>query len=139
MVAVSTTDLPMVGHNGASVNMDWHVMTFALAVSLATAMVFGLLPALQASRADLNTLLKNSGPQSGGGVKRNKARAALVVSEVSLAVILLVGSALLIRSFVFLYRADKGFDTKNVLTIHTLFSDPKYRKAAVVGEAVHLG
>jgi predicted permease len=123
----------------SAIDMDWRVMLFALAVSLATAAVFGLLPALQASRTDLNTIHKSSGPHSRGGMKQSKARAALVVSEVGLAVILLIGSLLLIRSFVWLARADRGFDTMNTSTVRTYFSAAKYRKPGVMGDAVDRG
>ncbi len=106
---------------------------------MGTAVLFGLLPALQTSDTDLNSILKNSGPQSGGNARRNRARGLLVVSEVSLAVILLVGSALLIRSFVWLYTIDRGFDSKNVLTVETVLSNPRYKEAAAVGQAVNSG
>ena len=104
---------------GSMVGIDWHVMGFALALSLLTGLVFGLLPALQGSRVDLNTVLKDSGGRWGTGLRQNKARAALVISEVSLAMVLLVGSALLIRTFVALYKVDRGFETKNVITLQT--------------------
>ena len=71
-----------------------------LGVSVLTGIVFGLFPALSASRTDLNSSLKESSNRSGTGFRQSKARSLLVVSEVSLALVLLVGSALLIRTFV---------------------------------------
>lgn len=139
VLKIDTFDIPFLGDKGDGVYMDWHVLAFALFVSVFTAMVFGLLPALQASRADINTILKNSGPRSGGGIKQNKARALLVASEISLAVILLVGSALLIRSFAGLYRSDRGFNPQNVLVVDTQLSGPKYSTAAGTGQAVKAG
>lgn len=139
LLTVDSFDIPFLGDNGDGVFMDWHVMAFALLASLLTAVIFGLLPALQASRADINTLLKNSGPRSGGGIRQNKARAMLVTGEVVLAVILLVGSALLIRSFVGLYRADRGFDPQNVLAVDTVLSGPKYKTANGTALAVKAG
>lgn len=125
---------------GSMVGIDWHVMGFALALSLLTGLVFGLLPALQGSRVDLNTVLKDSGGRWGTGLRQNKARAALVIGEVSLAVVLLVGSALLIRTFVALYKVDRGFETKNVITLQTSLTGPKYLKsagaAATIGDAL---
>ena len=115
---------------GSMVGIDWHVMGFTLALSLLTGIAFGLLPALQGSRIDLNTVLKDSGGRWGTGLRQNKARAALVISEVSLAVVLLVGSALLIRTFVALYKVDRGFETKNVITLQTSLTGPKYLKSA---------
>jgi putative ABC transport system permease protein len=73
------------------------------------------------------------------GLRQNKARALLVVSEVSLAVVLLVGSGLLIRSFVALYAVDLGFDLKNVVTMNVLLAGPKYTKSAGVADTVRTG
>jgi predicted permease len=90
---------------------------------------------LQGSRADLSVALKESSGRSGTGFRQNKARSALVVSEVSLAVVLLVGAALLIRTFVALYAVDPGFDPANVLSMRTLMTGPKYQKTADVALA----
>jgi putative ABC transport system permease protein len=139
LLAVNTAELPLVGHNGSAVNVDWRVMAFSLVVSLGTGIVFGLFPALQASRADLNSLLKDSSGQSGTGLRQNKARAVLVIIESSLAVILLVGSALLIRSFMELYRVDRGFETQNVVTVRTSLTGPKYLTSAGVAETIRSG
>jgi predicted permease len=139
LLAINTADLPMVGQKGAAVTIDWRVMVFAFLVSLGTGITFGLFPALLGSRADLNSVLKDSGGRSGTGLRQNKVRAALVVSEVSLAVVLLVGSALLIRSFVTLYRVDLGFDPKNVVTMNVLLAGPKYSKSAGVTDTVRSG
>jgi predicted permease len=139
LLAVNTADLPFVGQNGSEVSIDWRVMGFALAVSLVTGIAFGLLPALQSSRVDLNSILKDSGGRSGKGSRQNKALAALVVSEISLAVILLVGSALLIRSFVALYAVNRGFDTKNVLTMRTSLAGPKYLKSMYTASTIRTG
>jgi putative ABC transport system permease protein len=83
LLSVNTTDLPLVGQNGSEVSIDWRVMGFALALSFVTGIVFGVFPALQASSVDLNSLLKENSTRSGTGLRQNKARAALVVSETS--------------------------------------------------------
>ena len=127
LASVNADDLPPV----SDISIDWHVMGFTLALSLVTAVVFGLLPALQGSRVDLNSVLKYSGGRWGIGLRQNKARAVLVMSEVGLAVVLLVGSALLIRTFVALYKVDRGFETKNVITLQTSLTGLKYMKSAV--------
>jgi putative ABC transport system permease protein len=85
-------------------------------VSLGTGILFGLIPALQSSRTDLTSTLKESSGRSGTGFRQNKARSVLVVTEVALALILLIGSALLIRTAIALGRVDPGFDSSNVLT-----------------------
>jgi len=139
LLAINTADLSMVGENGAAVAIDWRVMGFALVVSIGTGIVFGLFPAIEGSRADLNTVLKDGCGRSGGGLWQNKARALLVISEVSLAVVLLVGSGLLIRSFAILYAVDLGFDAKNVVTINVLLAGPKYSKSSSVADVVRTG
>lgn len=139
LLRVNTAGLPLVGKDGIAVTIDWRVMGFALAVSVLTGIIFGLFPALKSSRADLNSMLKESSGRSGTGLRQNKARAALVVSEVTLAVILLAASALATRSFVALYRVDPGFDAKNVLTMYMSFVGPKYSKSANVAGALRAG
>jgi putative ABC transport system permease protein len=139
LLAVNTAGLSRVGENGAAVGMDWRLAGFALVVSLVTGIVFGLLPALKGSRADLSSALRDSAGRSGTGLKQNKIRATLVVGEVSLAVILLVGSVLLIRTFVALYSVDPGFDTKNVITMHSSLTGPKFSTPAGVTAAVRDG
>jgi predicted permease len=139
LLALNAWSLSMAGENGAAVAIDWRVMSFALAVSLGTGIVFGLLPALRASRADLNAVLKDGGERSGAGLRQNKARAVLVVTEVGLAVVLLVGSVLLIRSFATLTAVDPGFETRNVLTMNVLVSQKKYAKSAAVAEIMRAG
>jgi putative ABC transport system permease protein len=134
LLAINTAGLPRLGEDGVAVGMDWRVALFAIAVSLLTGIVFGLFPALQSSRADLNSCLKDSSGRSGTGLRQNKARALLVVSEVGLAVILLIGSALLIRTFLALYAVDRGFDTTNVVTMRMSLTGPRFLKSAGVAE-----
>ena len=86
------------------------MLAFTIAVSLLTGLVFGLFPALHASRVDLNTTIKESSGRSGSGFRQNRARAVLVVSEMGLALVLLVGAALFIRTFVALRAVNPGFD-----------------------------
>jgi len=118
------------------VGIDWRVMAFALVLSLVTGILFGLFPALQGSRVELNSILKDSSGRFGTGLRQNRVRSALVVSEVSLAVVLLVGSALLIRTFVALYKVDRGFETKNVITMQASLTGPKYAKSAGVADGL---
>jgi putative ABC transport system permease protein len=139
LLAVNTAGLPLVGPNGTEVTMDWRVMTFAIVVSLVTGIVFGLFPAFQGSRTDVSSILKNNDGRSSTGLRLRKAHAALVISEVGLAVILLVGSALLIRSFAALYAVQPGFETKNVVTMDVLMAGPKNSKASRVADTVRRG
>ena len=139
LLSINTADLPFVGENGSEVGLDWRVLVFTLAVSLGTGILFGLIPALQGSRTDLTTALKESSGRSGTGFRQNKARSLLVVTEVALALILLIGSALLIRSAIELGRVDPGFDTTNVLTLRMSLTGPRFLKSEGVEQLVRNG
>jgi putative ABC transport system permease protein len=139
LLSVNTAGLPRVGQDGALVGMDWRVVAFTLGVSLATGLLFGLIPALQSSKTDLTSTLKETGGRSGTGLRQNKTRAVLVVTEVALALTLLIGSALLIRSAVALSRVDPGFDPNNVLTMRMSLTGPRYQTSANVDQVVREG
>ena len=108
LLAVSPAGLPRIGEDGSAIGMDWRVLGFTLGVSLLTGILFGLFPALSASRADLNSTLKESSSRSGTGFRQGKARSLLVVGEVSLALVLLISAALLIRTFIALHERGSG-------------------------------
>jgi putative ABC transport system permease protein len=139
LLAVNTAGLPRVGEDGSIVSLDWRVLAFTLLVSLGTGILFGLIPALHASRADLSGTLKESGGRAGTGFRQNKTRSILVVAEVALALVLLVGSALLVRTAVALRTVDPGFDPTNVLTMRMSMSGEQYLKSEAVEQAVRLG
>ena len=139
LLSVNTAGLPRVGENGALVGLDWRVVAFTFGISLATGIIFGLIPALQSSKTDLTTTLKESAGRSGTGFRQNKVRSVLVVAEVALALVLLIGSALLIRTAIALGRVDPGFDTKNVLTLRMSLKGAKYEKAEAVEQVVRNG
>src|SRR6185295_8402327 len=134
LLTVNTAGLPRLGDSGSLLGMDWRVALFGLALSLFTGLLFGLIPALIASRADLNTIIKDSSGRSGSGFRQNKTRSVLVLVEVSLAVVLLVGAALLIRTSFALGNVDPGFQAKNVLTLRTSLSAPQYRTSSGVAQ-----
>ncbi len=129
LMSVNTAGLPRVGEAGSLIGIDWRVLAFTLAVSITTGIVFGLIPALQGSRAELNTALKDSASRSGTGFRQNKTRSILVIVEMAMAVVLLVGSALLIRTSIALQSVDPGYDTKNVVTMQMSLTGPKYLKS----------
>ena len=139
LLSINTAGLPRVGEAGSYVGLDWRVVTFGIAVSLATGIIFGLIPALQSSKTDLTTTLKESAGRSGTGFRQNKVRSVLVVVEVALALVLLVGSALLIRTAVALGRVNPGFDTHNVLTMKTSMKGEEYERAEAVEQVVRNG
>jgi predicted permease len=139
LLAVSPAGLPRIGENGAGVGVDWRVLGFALAVSCLTGIIFGLFPAISASRTDLNTSLKESSNRAGTGFRQGRVRAMLVISEVSLALVLLVGSALLIRTFVALRAVNPGFDPHHVLTMEMSLTGERFEKTANVAQMVFDG
>jgi predicted permease len=94
---------------------DWRVLGFALLITILTGILFGLLPALQATRTDLVRTLKGEQTHSGGSARRFSPRNLLVVSQVALSLMLLVCAGLCLKSAVNAYRIDPGFETKNIL------------------------
>jgi predicted permease len=136
LLAANPGDIPRIGENGSAVTMDWRVLAFTMTVSLLTGIVFGLFPAVAASRADLGATLKESGSRSGSGFRQNKARSLLVITETALALILLAGSALLIRTFVALRHVTPGFDRHNVLTMQMSLTGSQFEKTAGVAQLI---
>jgi putative ABC transport system permease protein len=130
LLAVSPHDLPRIGEHGAGIAMDWRVLSFTLGISILTSILFGLFPAIGVSRIDLNSTLKESSNRSGTGLRHNKAHSLLVISEVSLALVLLIGAALLIRTFLALREVNPGFDPHNVLTLKMALDSEQYKKTA---------
>jgi putative ABC transport system permease protein len=117
---------------GSAVALDGRVLAFTAAISIATGLVFGLVPALNASRAGLHT-------RSGSGQRDNRARSLFVILEVALALILLTGAALLLRTFEALRAVRPGFDPHHVVTLDMSLAGTRFQKTAqvtqVVGEA----
>ena len=111
---------------GISINVDVPVLLFTLLVSVFAGILFGTVPALQLSRVDLNTTLREEGRGMSIGRQHARMKNLLVVSQVSLSLLLLIGSGLLLRSFVQLLRTDPGFDTRNVLTMNVSLPTVKY-------------
>lgn len=136
LLSVNTAGLPRVGVAGDAVTLDWRVLVFTVAVALVTCLLFGLLPALRGARTDLNLTIKESANRSGSGFRQNKARTSLVVTEVALAVILLVGAGLLIRTEIALYAVNPGFDTKNVLTMRMSLASGQYETSAAIEQMI---
>jgi predicted permease len=139
LLAVNTAGLPRVGVDGALVGLDWRVLAYTAVVALGTGLLFGLFPALQSARTDLTTTLKESSGRSGTGFRQNKARSLLVVAEVALALILLVGSALLIRTSIALASVDPGFDASNVLTMQMSLAGERYAKSEAAEQVIRDG
>jgi len=110
----------------AAVQMDARVLAFTLLISIACGVLFGLTPSLQLSKPDLNTMLRDEGRGTIGNRRRNRARSLLVIAQVALSTVLLVGTGLLIRSFIKLRTASPGFEPKNLLTLEMTLPPTKY-------------
>lgn len=116
--------------------LDWKVLGFTLVLSLATGVLFGLAPALQGSRVDLNRPLKEGGRGGSPSAERRRAHAVLVVSEIALSLMLLIGATLLIRSFHELQQAKLGYQTPpaNVVKMGVWADTAKYSSQSKLGE-----
>ena len=123
----------------STITLDWRVLLFALAISVFTGVVAGLIPAIKASRIDLMETLSEGSARSGAGIHHNKTRSLLVVVEMALAMILLVGAALLIRTFHDSVSVNPGFQTHNILTMDMSLRGARFQKTASVAEVVREG
>jgi putative ABC transport system permease protein len=121
LVALSPIDVSQIAH----VRLSYPVLAFTGAVSLFTAILAGLAPAFETSRADF-TALKSGVRQIGSDVRRRRWRHSLIVAELALAVVLLIGAGLMLRSFASMRRIDTGFDAHNVLTMRVTLPGQRY-------------
>jgi len=123
LIRMAPGDLPHVN----TVRLDLSVLGLAFAVTLLAGILFGLIPALQSARVDLTEALKGGGGRSGAGRGKQRLRRALVVCEIAIALVLLVCSGLLLRSFAKLLDVHTGFDPSNLLTMNVSLSPARYR------------
>jgi len=112
----------------STIQLDASVLGFTLLISLATGIIFGLVPAWQASHVDLNSSLKSGSRTGGGGEGKGRVRNALIMAEVALALVLLISAGLLIQSFARLGRVQPGLRTDRLLTARVALSDVAYPK-----------
>jgi predicted permease len=120
LLRVSPGNIPRIGIDGSAVSLDWRVSAFTFALAITTGILFGLIPALKSSQAQLNTQINAQTARAGSTPGHMQTQALLVVLEISLAVVLMIGASLLIRSFLAIRQVNPGFDTQNVLTMHSL-------------------
>ena len=123
LIRMAPGDLPHV----STVRLDLGVLGFAFAVTLLAGILFGLIPAVQSARVNLTETLKEGGGGGGAGRGKQRLRRALVVSEIAIALVLLVCSGLLSRSFAKLLDVRTGFDPSNLLTMNVSLSPARYR------------
>ena len=133
LMAAMPTDIPLAGE----VSLDWRVLAFTAALSILTGILFGLAPAMQSSKLDLNESLKEGGRGSTEGGS-GRLRSALIVTEIAVSMVLLVGAGLLGQSFMRLLDVSPGFNPQGVLTTDVVFINKKYaedeRKVATLDE-----
>jgi predicted permease len=122
LVALNPRDLP----RAEEVGLDSRVLCFTLAVSVLTGLGFGLVPAVLGSKVDLHESLKEGSRSATTGRRRGRVQGLLVVSEIALAVVLLVGAGLMVKSLLRLTEVDLGFDPEGVLTMHISLPQAKY-------------
>src|ERR1041385_4675060 len=122
IVAFGPANIPRL----AQVQLDLRVLAFTCAISVITGIVFGLVPALQASSPNVTGWLKDGARGSSGGPRKHLARSFLVISEVALSLMLLVGAGLLLKSFVRLLNTNPGFDSSQVVTLDIPLSRQRY-------------
>ncbi|HLM56809.1 MAG TPA: ABC transporter permease [Pyrinomonadaceae bacterium] len=113
----------------AGIAIDHRVLIFTMLLSVLTGVIFGLLPVLQASNPDLNKALKDSGRSTTGSARSRRMRGVLVVSEIALALVLLVGAGLMLKSFMRMQSTDPGFNSEKLLTMQIALPELKYKEA----------
>jgi putative ABC transport system permease protein len=118
----------------AEVNLDLRVLLVTLGTAVATGIIIGLIPALASGKPELTEALKEGGRGSTSGIRRNRLRNALVIAEVALALVLLVGASLLMKSFVRLQNVHPGFEPKNILTMEVALPLLKYPRGKPVAD-----
>ena len=119
---INQLNLPRSGE----IRIDWETLAFTLLVTIVTAVFFGLIPSLQASKPDLHAILRESGRGAAGSLRRSRARSGLVIGQVAVSMVLLIAASLLMRSFFALEQVDPGFDPQNVLTMQVTLPNAKY-------------
>jgi len=128
--SIGTQTVPRI----AEVNLDLRVLLVTLGTAVGTGILIGLIPALASGKPELTEALKEGGRGSTSGLRRNRLRNALVIAEVALALVLLVGASLLLKSFVRLQNVHPGFEPKNVLTMEVSLPLLKYPRGKPVAD-----
>ncbi|MCH7530328.1 MAG: ABC transporter permease [Gemmatimonadetes bacterium] len=122
LVAINPGDIPRLNDIG----VDGHMLGATITISLLTAILFGIIPALRSSKPNLSNALKDGSRSLFGLLRRNRLRSVLVVGEVALALVLLIGGGLMMNSFLRLLNIDPGFDRENVLAFEVRLPTSQY-------------
>ncbi len=139
LLGINPGDIPRIGEDGAGITLDHRILLFTLGVSLLTGIVFGLVPAISASRANLTAALNENGSHASMGIRSGKLRSCLVVAEMALTVVLVIGAALLVRTFMNLEAVDPGFSMHNVISMSISVSGDRFQTTAPVAQVIQEG
>jgi putative ABC transport system permease protein len=139
LLRINPGNIPRISETGAGVALDPNILVFTLGVSVLTGILFGLIPAIAASSPNLAATLNEGSSRSGTSFRQGKVRSLLVVSEIALALVLVIGATLLIRTFQKLGEVDPGFVTHDVLTMTMSISGSRFQTTAPVAQLVRDG
>ena len=139
LLRINPGDIPRLGKGGAAVTLDHNILLFTLGITILTGILFGLAPAISASRPNLAMVLNENSSRSGLGFRNGKLRSVLVIVEMALTLVLLIGAALLIRTFYKLQSVSPGFATKNILTMSMSVGGDRFQTTAPVAQILRDG
>jgi putative ABC transport system permease protein len=139
LLRMNSGDIPRIGQDGAGITLDLNILLFTLGISILTGLVFGLVPALSASRGNLAAALNENGSHASIGVRSGKLLSVLVVAEMTLTVVLVIGAALLIRTFMNLQAVDPGFTMHDVISMSMSISGDRFQKTGPVAQVIQEG
>ena len=139
LLSINPGDIPRIGEDGSGVTLDFNIVFFTLGISLLTGILFGLAPAISASKPNLAATLNENGSRSGIGFRTGKVRSGLVIGEIALTLILVIGAALLIRTFLKLQAVNPGFATHNVISMAMSVNGDRFQKTAPVAQVIRDG
>jgi predicted permease len=136
IVRLGADAIPALARDAATIAIDADVAWFTGGIALATGVLFGVLPALTTSRVDLSSAFKDAGTAAGGGWRRHRTQSVLVVVEMTLAIVLLVGCGLMVRTLSALRDVDRGFDPRRVMVLDTSLSGTSLQQTDAVESVV---
>ena len=139
LLAIAPSGIPRVGEDGTAVALDMHVLLFTLGISVLTGVLFGLAPSIAASRLNVVAALNESGSRGGENIRSLNVRSALVVTEMALALILVIGASLMIRTLTKLEAVNPGYEPRKVLTMAMSIKGDRFQKTAPIAQLVQEG
>ncbi|MFT4113903.1 ADOP family duplicated permease [Silvibacterium sp.] len=139
LLSINPGNIPRIGEDGGHITLDPAILLFTLGLSLLTGVLFGLFPAVSASRPNLLSALNENGSRSGIGTRSSKLGSSLVVLEMGLTLVLVIGAALLIRTFLKLQAVDPGFAMHNVISMAMSVSGSRFQTTAPVAQVIRDG